>query len=76
MWAYALMMTLCLISANESAINLYLLIACIIFEIFIEILQYFKIISGTFDFGDIIYEILMNLLAIAIWKYTVKGKTR
>lgn len=74
LWAYAFMMTLCFTSAYQCTLRFHTVIACIIFELFIEILQYFHIISGTFDFMDIIWEILANLLALAIWKYNKKKK--
>ena len=73
LWAYAFMITLCFSSAYQTNLKAYIVIACIIFESLIELLQYLHIISGTFDLWDIILEILMNLLAIVIWKYNVKG---
>lgn len=69
LWSYALMYTLCVLSSITGYGIANLFLKCIAFEAAFELLQHFRIISGTCDILDIVLECIANLLAIAIWKY-------
>ena len=63
-WAFSLEGCVFLIFRNERRGLLISAVISIVFSVFIETLQYFNIIIGTFDFVDIIFEIIAVLLAV------------
>ena len=61
LWAYALMnLILLIIGANDRKI----IVSILAFIILLELLQVFPFVAGTFDFWDLIVEMLASFLAI------------
>ena len=62
LWAYSLLFLVALITVHRKRDLIPVLILCILFETGTECLQLTSLMSGTFDFYDIVIEILANLL--------------
>ena len=62
LWAYSLMFLLALITVRRKRDLIQILVLCILFETGTECLQLTPFMDGTFDFLDIVIEILANLL--------------
>ena len=68
LWAYSLTFTMYLILVNDFGGMILCFLIAGVFSIFIELLQYFGIVSGTFDFFDVIAEMISIVLALGIIK--------
>lgn len=66
LWAYALFFLVLLIYAQKRNDIRIVIIVCAGFEILIEFLQLTPIIDGTFDYFDIIVEIIANFMGIVV----------
>ena len=62
LWAYSLMFLLAVITVRRKRDFIKILALCILFETGTECLQLTPFMDGTFDFLDIVMEILANLL--------------
>ena len=62
LWAYSLVVLLVMIIAHRKRDIIFVLALCILFETGTECLQLTPLMDGTFDFLDIVIEILANLL--------------
>ena len=62
LWAYSLMFLLALITVRRKRDLIKILVLCILFETGTECIQLTPFMDGTFDFLDIVMEILANLL--------------
>jgi len=67
LWAYALTVTVVLIMDDGGKYSVWI---CLIFELSMELCQKAGILSGTFDWLDIILEICASALAALIIKQT------
>ncbi len=74
LWAYSLTNTVALIFHSERNRNLKPLIICATFEIFLELMQKAKFITGTFDLLDIIFEISITAFATLLINIIFKEK--
>lgn len=66
LWAYALTLTVYLVQEKRRYILIEMLIQCIVFEIFFEMLQKMGTVSGTFDIWDIILESTASIMAAVL----------
>ncbi len=75
LWAYALVMTLFFIM-YDNTVKLYELLGIAFsFTVVLEILQVIPSVKGTFDFCDILVELLTEVIAVFIIKnYFLKEK--
>ncbi len=64
LWAYALTFSVCFIFSDDNNNFILLAIVCVAFEILIESLQGFGVITGTFDPIDIFLELCSTALAL------------
>lgn len=71
-WAYAFAYSLCLVTGTDRRARIACLSACVLLEIFLELAQYIHVISGYFDWMDIVVELVMNFCAYCLWKCDVK----
>lgn len=74
-WAYAIIFCLVpIIGLSKKHIMLSTWIG-IVFSIFMEVLQYFSVINGTFDIWDIILEVMACLIA-SLMIYTITWRKK
>lgn len=75
LWAYSLLFALLFINNNGTAGLKKIFLVSVIFSALVEFLQKLFIIRGTFDIGDIIVEIIGEVIAVLIIKklYYRKG---
>ena len=73
LWAYSLTFAVALVWLPEEKVILKVLVICISFEIGVELSQKIGLISGTFDWLDIIFEVCATVLGALIIK-AKKGK--
>lgn len=66
LWAYSLFFLVLIIYAQKASDIIFVIIVCINFEIAIEFLQLTPIIDGTFDWLDIVVEILATLFGFGV----------
>lgn len=72
LWAYSLTFTVFVILGLKYESLKPTLIICSMFEIGIELLQKFGVISGTFDFLDILLEFCIIIFAIIVIFFTLR----
>ncbi len=68
LWAYSMIFALYFVFNGKDNINIMSLLVVFISGCFIEILQLFNVLNGTFDFADIIAEVLGIVFANIIIK--------
>ena len=76
LWAYSLTCLIFYLSQpfSESPIKYVIFVGEAIFFIFMELLQKFSVINGTFDIIDIITEIFTLFFAVFICKKVISAK--
>lgn len=74
LWSYALAFTVYLILGAFNRSFVSTLFICAVFEVGMEALQKIGIISGTFDFWDIILEVFSTVIALLIIKLHFREK--
>lgn len=67
-WGYALVFALYLLTGNNTADLIKLLILAIAFSAVLEFLQITSLVKGTFDVIDIVAEALAEMVAVFIIK--------
>ena len=67
LWAYSLVFALSFAIGNEAECPEVLILAAI-FSVAIEVLQKYNIMPGTYDWADIIFELLAEIIAAFIIK--------
>ncbi len=71
-WAYAFAFSICLITGSEKKVQRRCLVICVMIEFLLELAQYVHIISGYFDWMDLVLEMVMNVCAYIIWSYKMR----
>ena len=66
LWAYALAFCLLLVFEKTKHKFIYSIIISVILSVSLETLQFFSIISGTFDWWDLLAELTAVVLAVII----------
>jgi hypothetical protein len=66
LWYYALLL-LQKQFYNDSIFSKVLLICTVLLPFVLEIMQYFRILSGTFDFADIVFYLFTLVIFIFLW---------
>ena len=75
LWAYSLFFAVTLILGDETKNMWKVVLICSVFEVVIEIFQRIHFFPGTFDFFDIVFEILASFFALCILKnHKLKGR--
>lgn len=70
LWAYSLTFAIYIVFCNSSINMLFVFAICVVFETGMELLQLFGILSGTFDWWDIAFEICASAIASLKIKHT------
>jgi hypothetical protein len=69
LWSYSFLSFTLILWKNERSLNAYLWLSiAFLVGILLEICQYFHLISGTFDWLDILVYLIFNLFAIIQFK--------
>lgn len=66
LWAYSLSFTLILVTIDKNIKDYYILIIAVLFSVLMEVFQLTNFSPGTFDFLDIIFEVIIEFIAIII----------
>ena len=72
LWAYAYVFSVTFVLGFESAGMFSIFILCSIFEILIEIFQKNGVIFGTFDILDIVLEVCVTAIGVALIKKHIR----
>jgi hypothetical protein len=76
LWAYALVFALCFLIGQKEAEVFKIFITAAVFSTVLELLQITSYVRGTFDFFDILAEILAEALAVFVIRMKMTRKWR